>query len=196
MRNPANVQYSATTIKQINLVYGKAHRNEAAIRLMVDAVFLDVLSSVKEESGQYDGVKGKGKRPSTEISPSRKSLHMALETNIAYVLPTCIEGKVAERLTRGRMDYTFWYGNPKEAETNLVVVETKQRSDLAGGRWQAVSYLGKKLPESASMLDANQLYQRLSSTLATKLGGPRPPYMGSQLTARTGTLFAWMHRGM
>ncbi|KAL4778346.1 hypothetical protein BJX76DRAFT_352681 [Aspergillus varians] len=134
----------ATMLEQIRLVYGDADHNEAVIRLAIDAVFLDILASIKIEFGQYEEVKGNGKRPSTESTLSRKRLQMALETNISYIFPTHDpEEGVVEKLIRGRMDYTLWYGNPKEAETNLLVVEAKHRSSLAAGRYQAISYMAK-----------------------------------------------------
>lgn len=133
MRNPANIQCPATTIKQINLVYGKAHRSEAAIRLMVDAVFLDVLTTIKRSSAE-------------------SSLHMALETPHRLHLPTCSEGKFAEKLVQGRMDYTLWYGNPKEAETNLVVVEARHGYCLSAARYEAISYMGKQLTDGSLLV--------------------------------------------
>ncbi|BCS23407.1 uncharacterized protein APUU_31632A [Aspergillus puulaauensis] len=111
-----------TTLEQIKLVYGDAYVNQAASRLMVDAIFLDVLTSIKSSS-------------------SRKALRMALAINISYKLPTRDWGSVVEKLVEGRMDYTLRYGNPKEAETNLVVVEPSHRCYFSAARYQAISYM-------------------------------------------------------
>lgn len=131
---------SATTLEQIKLVYGNAYVNQAASRLMVDAIFLDVLTSIKSSS-------------------SRKALRMALATNISYTLPTRDWTIVVEKLVEGRMDYTLWYGNPKEAETNLVVVEPSHRCYRTAARYQAISYMGKPLAGSVSILYAHQIFQ-------------------------------------
>lgn len=144
---------------QVNLVYGMVHRNEAAIRIVVDAVFLDILASVKKE-----------------IPLSRKSLHMVLETNISYIFPIQEEKGVVEKLIAGRMDYTLWYGNPKEAETNLVVVEAKQSSALSKGRYQAISYMGKQLPESARICSST--ISALIQHARKKAGRAKTPIYG------------------
>ncbi|KAL2848178.1 hypothetical protein BJY01DRAFT_246503 [Aspergillus pseudoustus] len=131
----------AVTLEQIKLVYGRAEQNEAVIRLTIDAIFLDLLANLKTEFGQYEEGKGKGKRPSTESTLSRKSLQMALETYISYIYPTRQSEGIVDELIHGRIDYSLWYGKPEEAETNLLVVEVKHKNFLAAGRYQAISYM-------------------------------------------------------
>ncbi|KAL3457305.1 hypothetical protein BJX64DRAFT_295970 [Aspergillus heterothallicus] len=130
-----------TSLEQIRLVVGRAKHNEAAIRLTIDAIMLDILTSIKAEAGQSHIGKGKGKRPSTESFTSVKSLKMAVETDIAYIFPTNNEGAIIDKRISGRMDYNIWYGQPREAETNLLVVEAKHKNTLAAGRYQAISYM-------------------------------------------------------
>ncbi|KAL3455953.1 hypothetical protein BJX64DRAFT_294562 [Aspergillus heterothallicus] len=74
-----------TTIQRIALVFGRAKQNEAAVRLFVDAILLEVITSVKKQAGQYEDTKGKGKRPSTDSTMSLKDIHMAVETDITYI---------------------------------------------------------------------------------------------------------------
>ncbi|KAL2868342.1 uncharacterized protein BJX67DRAFT_54710 [Aspergillus lucknowensis] len=131
----------ATTLEQIKLVVGRAKQNEAAIRLVIDAVFLDILTSIKIGTGQLESGKGKGKRPSTDTITSLKNLQMAVETEISYIFPTHKEGSIVNKLISGRMDYNLWYGQPNEAETNLLVVEAKHKNTLSAGRYQAISYM-------------------------------------------------------
>lgn len=169
---------SATTREQIRLVFGRADENEAVIRLTVDAILLDILSSIKMELEQYEGGKGKRKRTSTEAPLGHKNLRMALETHIFYIFPTHGEKGVVDRLISGRMDYNLWYGNPREAETNLLVVEAKSRSAHAAGRYQAISYTGKQLTESASILNANQLIPALIQHARHKAGRAKTPIYG------------------
>ncbi|KAL3451565.1 hypothetical protein BJX65DRAFT_268113 [Aspergillus insuetus] len=130
-----------TTIQRIALVFGRAKQNEAAVRLFIDAVLLEVLTSVKEQAGQYEDTKGKKKRPSTDSTMSLKDIQMAVETDITYIFPTRQRRGVVDVKITGRMDYTMWYGQPREAETNLLVVEAKQSLGLNGGRYQAIAYM-------------------------------------------------------
>jgi hypothetical protein len=83
---------------------------------------------------------------------------MGVETEISYILPTNQpEGTVIKKVT-GRMDYNVWYGQPREAETNLLVVEAKQRSGLLGGRYQAMTYMGKSIGDiRANIVDTYKL---------------------------------------
>jgi hypothetical protein len=149
---------SETSIERIVRVFGLAKKNEAALRLFIDAVLLDVLNAIKEEAGQHEGIKGKGKRPSTESTLNLKDIYMGVETEISYILPTNQpEGTVIKKVT-GRMDYNVWYGQPREAETNLLVVEAKQRSGLLGGRYQAMTYMGKSIGDiRANIVDTYKL---------------------------------------
>lgn len=53
-------------------------------------------------------------------------------------------GKDGEKdvLWTGRTDYSYWYGNPENAETNLIVVETKKYS-ATDVHPQTFGYMGK-----------------------------------------------------
>jgi hypothetical protein len=127
-------------LEDIRLVYGRAHENEAVIRLIIDAVLLDTLANIKRvEYDQNGDEKQPGKRASSETTTSRKSLQMSLETSVTYVYNTS-EG---EKQVNGRMDYTLWFGKRNEAETNLMVVEAKTVGGVQAGRYQAISYMGE-----------------------------------------------------
>ena len=54
-------------------------------------------------------------------------------------------GKDGEKdvLWTGRTDYSYWYGNPENAETNLIVVETKKKYSAADVHPQTFGYMGK-----------------------------------------------------
>ncbi|KAL3475728.1 hypothetical protein BJX99DRAFT_259165 [Aspergillus californicus] len=132
----------ATTLGRIRLNFGRAKHNEAVIRMVIDAVLLDVMTSIKIDAGQYEEEKGKGKTASTDSTLSVKNLQMALETDISYIMPTHQRsGGVINKLISGRMDYNLWYGQPSEAETNLLVVEAKNKNSFAAGRYQAIAYM-------------------------------------------------------
>ncbi|KAL2847359.1 hypothetical protein BJX68DRAFT_268226 [Aspergillus pseudodeflectus] len=124
-------------------VFGWAEGNKAAIRLIIDAVFLDVLKSLKDESGQYEGSKGKGngKRPSRERTLSLKDIRMDVGENISCIFPTSQEDGILHKRISGRMDYNMCYGQSKRAECNLLVVEARQKLDLNAGLYQAIAYV-------------------------------------------------------
>jgi hypothetical protein len=128
--------------------------------LFIDAVILEVLTTVKDEAGQFEGLKGKVKRPLTESTVELKDLRLGVETEISYIYPTKEKnGATVNKKVTGRMDYNVWYGQYREAETNLIVVEAKQKSGLNNGRYQAAAYMGKSMAEirRAYMLDTHQL---------------------------------------
>ncbi|KAJ0416358.1 hypothetical protein BJY00DRAFT_304238 [Aspergillus carlsbadensis] len=132
----------ANTLMRIKRVFDPENLNEAAIRLFIDAVLLEVLTTIKDEGGQFEGAKGKGKRPSTEGTVDLKDLRLGVETDISYIYPTKEkDGRTVHRRVTGRMDYNVWYGQHREAETNLVVVEAKQRTCAMAGRFQAAAYM-------------------------------------------------------
>jgi hypothetical protein len=129
-------------------VFGWAEGNKAAIRLIIDAVFLDVLKSLKDEAGQYEGTKGKGngKRPSRERTLSLKDIRMDVGGEISCIFPTSQEGGIVNKRISGRMDYNMCYGQSKRAECkecDLLVVEARQKLDLNAGLYQAIAYMGK-----------------------------------------------------
>ncbi|KAL2838190.1 hypothetical protein BJY01DRAFT_251092 [Aspergillus pseudoustus] len=125
-------------LEDIQLVYGRAAENQAVIRLTIDAVLLDIMTSIKSvDFNQYGEEKGPGKRASSETTTSRKSLQMSLENPITYVYNTA-QGK---KQVKGRMVYTLWYGKRNEAETNLMVFEAKTVGGVQAGRYQAISYM-------------------------------------------------------
>jgi hypothetical protein len=122
------------------LVFGKGDRNEAVCRARLNVILFTTLAAKKkEEFGQYGRGKGANKRVSTESNASYKSLHWGLETNLCY--PWTYDN--ATKMLRGRMDYCLWYGNHKDAETNMVVVEAKRGHNSMEGLNQALSYLCK-----------------------------------------------------
>lgn len=127
-------------LEDIRLVYGRADGSEAVIRLTIDAVLSDILANIKRvEYDQNGDEKQPGKRASSETTTSRKSLQMSLETSITYVYDTS-EG---QKQVNGRMDYTLWYGQRNEAETNLMVVEAKTVGGVQAGIYQAITYMGE-----------------------------------------------------
>jgi hypothetical protein len=59
-----------------------------------------------------------------------KDNKIGVETEITHVLPNMPEDRRMDMKVSGRMDYNVWYGRPREAETNLMVVEAKQKQKL------------------------------------------------------------------
>ncbi|KAL2783186.1 hypothetical protein BJX66DRAFT_319013 [Aspergillus keveii] len=126
------------TLSDYDLVFGKGDRKEAVCRARLNVILFTTLAATKkEEFGQYGRGKGANKRVSTESNASYKSLHWGLETSLCY--PWTYDN--ATKMLRGRMDYCLWYGNHKNAETNMVVVEAKRSHNSMEGLNQALSYL-------------------------------------------------------
>ncbi|CEN61105.1 hypothetical protein ASPCAL07770 [Aspergillus calidoustus] len=140
-RRPVSPQLGKSN--RIAHVFGWAEGNKAAIRLIIDAVFLDVLKSLKDEAGQYEGNKGKGngKRPSRERTLSLEDIRMDVGGDISCIFPTSQEGSIVNKRISGRMDYNMCYGQSKRAECNLLVVEARQKLDLNAGLYQAIAYM-------------------------------------------------------
>jgi hypothetical protein len=121
-------------------VYGEANQNEAVIRLIIDAILLEVMATIKRlELGQYGDEKSPGKRTSRDSTASGKSIKLALETPIQYVF----NSNNGKKNYRGRMDYTLWYGPHEQAEAYMAVVEAKSPGQVKPGTFQAMSYMGK-----------------------------------------------------
>ncbi|KAL2866529.1 uncharacterized protein BJX67DRAFT_381764 [Aspergillus lucknowensis] len=113
--------------------FQSCEEEQSSVRLFIDTVLLDVdvLNTIKDKAGQYE---------------------MGSEAGISYILPTDqLDSLVIMKVT-GRMDYNVWYGQPSEAETNLLVVKAKQKSGLLGGRYQVITYMGKSIAEIRGIL--------------------------------------------
>ncbi|KAL2861894.1 hypothetical protein BJX68DRAFT_223469 [Aspergillus pseudodeflectus] len=143
------------TLSDYDLVFGKGDRNEAVCRARLNVILFTILAAKKkEEFGQYGRGKGANKRVSTESNASYKPLHWGLETSLSY--PWTHDN--TPKLLRGRMDYCLWYGNHKDAETNIVVVEAKRSHNSMEGLNQVLSYLSmimharKKASRTSSLL--------------------------------------------
>ncbi|KAJ0421222.1 hypothetical protein BJY00DRAFT_312403 [Aspergillus carlsbadensis] len=143
------------TLDNIRLVYGQATQNEAVIRLIINAILLEVMATVKRlELGQYGAEKGQGKRSSTDSTASGKSVKLALETPIQYVFNT----NKGKKNFGGRMDYTLWYGPHEQAEAYMAVVEAKSPGQVKVGTYQAISYM-------ALIQDARRVAGRVGTPL-------------------------------
>ncbi|KAL3475831.1 hypothetical protein BJX99DRAFT_259086 [Aspergillus californicus] len=111
---------------------GDAEQNEASTRSRLDAIFLVTLAAKKREISATQG-----KRDSTQSIALCKSLHWQFEMPIK--LPWVYQKEL--HLISGRMDYSLWYGKPREAETNMLVVEAKRLNGVMGGAPQAATYM-------------------------------------------------------
>ncbi|KAL2870085.1 uncharacterized protein BJX67DRAFT_378631 [Aspergillus lucknowensis] len=131
--------YLKSILDDYELAFGRAEKNEAVVRTRIDAIVLTTLAAKKrEEFGQFGGEKGPGKRTSTQSVSSYKSIHWGLERTIK--LPWVVDGQKC--LLSGKMDYALWYGRRDEAETNMVIVETKKYVSVSVGRDQVIAYMG------------------------------------------------------
>ncbi|KAL4921506.1 hypothetical protein BDW62DRAFT_198074 [Aspergillus aurantiobrunneus] len=114
-------EYLRALLADYDLVFGRAEKNEALIRARTDAALFTTLAAKKEEFGQYGLGKASSKRSSTQRLASYKSLHFGIETKLE--LPWLYDG------------------SPKDAETNMIVVEAKRPVQVQEGKYQALAYM-------------------------------------------------------
>ncbi|KAL3486768.1 hypothetical protein BJX62DRAFT_241642 [Aspergillus germanicus] len=136
-----------SALRRITRVFGDAKWNKAAIRLIIDAIFLDVLTSMKDEAGQYEANKGinlegGGIAGSTESTVSAKDIRMSDETDISSIFPTSQANGTVDKRISGRIDYNICHRQPLDgAEKTLLVVEAREKVDVIVGRYQAIAYM-------------------------------------------------------
>ncbi|RDW70469.1 uncharacterized protein DSM5745_07980 [Aspergillus mulundensis] len=123
-------EYLDETLRDHELALGEAEWDQAFVRAKVDAIVLTTLASKKrEEFNQF------GQKASTETK-SYRSIHVNMETGIS--LRWRVNGE--ERTIQGQIDYSVFYGKPKEAETNMIVI-AKKVSMAQTGLYQAKIYM-------------------------------------------------------
>ncbi|KAL2872486.1 uncharacterized protein BJX67DRAFT_376301 [Aspergillus lucknowensis] len=118
------------------LAYGGSPDKEAFARARLDAILCTTLAAKKrQEFGQCGQDKGMGKWASVQSIGSFKSLHW--ETEMPMKLPWTYLKK--PHIISGKTDYSLFYVNRGEAETNMVIVEAKKRVNI--GKFQAMAYM-------------------------------------------------------
>ncbi|KAE8331325.1 hypothetical protein BDV39DRAFT_200977 [Aspergillus sergii] len=129
--------YLRAILADYDLALGDSTQNEAFIRARVDAILLTTLARKKrQEFGQYGQDKDKGKRASVASVESFKSLHWQFERQMKLQRPY----RNKTYIINGKTDYSLWYGDARRPESNLVIVETKQRG--VDGKYQCMTYMG------------------------------------------------------
>ncbi|GFF56827.1 hypothetical protein IFM62136_03231 [Aspergillus lentulus] len=76
------------------------------------------------------------------LAPSNEEhLYLTMETRLEVTLSREDEDLVIT----GDADYSFWYGNPSDISTNLVVCEAKRKGEGSGqgGQSQLLGYMGR-----------------------------------------------------
>ncbi|OGM39180.1 hypothetical protein ABOM_012213 [Aspergillus bombycis] len=132
--------YLRSILVDYDLALGESPQNEAFIRARVDAVLLTTLARKKrEELGQHGLEKSSRKRASTSSVESFKSLHWQFERHMKLRWP--YRDEIC--MISGKTDYSLWYGDPTNPQSNLVVVETKRRGN--DGRYRCLCYMGKAI---------------------------------------------------
>lgn len=72
-------------------------------------------------------------------SDNQQHLYLTMERWLKVTL-----SQEDEKLTiTDEADYSFWYGNPADISTNLVVCEAKRLGDAGLGRHQLLGYMGR-----------------------------------------------------
>jgi hypothetical protein len=97
-------------------------QTEALARSRLDVILLLTLAMVKER------LAGKGQSMSWQ-----SEMYMKIRCHYDD----------HDRMLNGYPDYCLWYGQSREAETNLVIAEAKSKSNADSGETQLLTYMGK-----------------------------------------------------
>jgi hypothetical protein len=101
---------------------------EAMARSIIDQILSAAMREVRKELHNL-------------ASDNEEHLYLTMETRLEVTLSREDEDLVIT----GDADYSFWYGNPSDISTNLVVCEAKRKGDKAGlgGTHQLLGYMGR-----------------------------------------------------
>ena len=88
------------------------------------------------------GHHGKPDRFSMDTQASAES-YLSLSCQMEMHIEMPGKDGAKDVLWTGRTDYSYWYGSPENAETNLIVVETKKKYSAADVHPQTFGYMGK-----------------------------------------------------
>jgi hypothetical protein len=114
-------------------------QNETSIRCKLDAILLTTLAATKKDEHEQTS-----SQDSMDSQGSFNSLHWQFEQQVS------LPWKYYKREVRitGFTDYSLWYGDPNNQETNLVIVEAKKFGGGAGSFQQLLSYMGEYILQS------------------------------------------------
>ena len=88
------------------------------------------------------GHHGKPDRFSMDTQASAES-YLSLSCQMEMHIEMPGKDGAKDVLWTGRTDYSYWYGSPENAETNLIVVETKKKYTATDVHPQTFGYMGK-----------------------------------------------------
>ncbi|KAL4782808.1 hypothetical protein BJX76DRAFT_358622 [Aspergillus varians] len=117
-------------LERFALVTLRSYENEPHIRGRLNNILL--LTLAEEIATSPTTV---GERPSVEMM---NAVFWSYET---YLASECVINR-EKTIVHSYADYSLYYGNPDDMETNLIVVEAKKRGHASSGVAQVLGYMG------------------------------------------------------